>query len=351
MGEKQSENRIQTVCLLVLSTVAIAAALLWLRPVMIPFVLAIFFSLILSPLINFQMRRLRFPRPLAVLTTFLLGFAVLFLIGLIMTSSINQLIKNADQYQTQLNQLIDRATGALPLEWFEETAAQSTENGSEADRKFDAKQLISPKALGSAFIKAANSAMSMLSQGTMVMIFLLFLLIGQQKSKHQPQLWLEVAPRVQRYIVIKSLLSVLTGVLVGITLWVLGIHLALAFGFLVVIFNFIPSIGSILATLLPLPVVVLSPEISPLAAVLAIAIPAVIQFAIGNVIEPKIMGDMLELHPVTIMIALIIWGMLWGIVGMLLATPITAIMKILFTKLDQTKPVARIMAGQFGPPD
>jgi AI-2 transport protein TqsA len=59
------------------------------------------------------------------------------------------------------------------------------------------------------------------------------------------------------------------------------------------------------------------------------------------------MGESLDLHPVTILLALMVWGMLWGIVGMLLATPITAVLKILFEKLELTRPIARLLAGRF----
>ena len=134
--------------------------------------------------------------------------------------------------------------------------------------------------------------------------------------------------------------------LVGTVLAILGIDLALVFGLLAFLLNFIPSVGSLIATLLPLPVVVVSPDISATTAVLAIAVPGTIQFAIGNVIEPKVMGDALDLHPVVILLALIFWGVLWGIVGMLLATPMTAVMKILFEKIELTAPIADLLAGR-----
>ena len=66
------------------------------------------------------------------------------------------------------------------------------------------------------------------------------------------------------------------------------------------------------------------------------AIPGLIQFTIGNVIAPKVMGETLDLHPVTILLALIFWGMLWGMVGVFLAVPITAAVKILLEKADAT---------------
>jgi AI-2 transport protein TqsA len=158
----------------------------------------------------------------------------------------------------------------------------------------------------------------------------------------------EIESRIERYVALKALLSGATGILVGGVLAVLGIDLAMVFGLFAFLLNFIPSIGSVVATLLPLPVVLVSPDVSLGTAVLAIAIPGAIQFGIGNVLEPKLMGDALDLHPITILMALIVWGMLWGIVGMLLATPITAIMRMLFERLEMTRPLANLLAGRIG---
>jgi len=110
--------------------------------------------------------------------------------------------------------------------------------------------------------------------------------------------------------------------------------------------NFIPSIGSIVATLLPLPVVLVSPDVSGLTIILALVLPGAVQMFIGNVVEPKVMGDELDLHPVTILLSLMIWGAIWGIVGMLLATPIVAVMKIFFERSELTRPVADLLAGR-----
>lgn len=81
--------------------------------------------------------------------------------------------------------------------------------------------------------------------------------------------------------------------------------------------------------------------------VLVLAIPGLIQFTIGNVIAPKVMGETLDLHPVTILLALIFWGMLWGIPGALLATPITAIMRLMLARMELTAPLSSWMAGRF----
>jgi AI-2 transport protein TqsA len=337
MDPEQRERRFQTVCLLILSSVAIAVALFWLRPIMIPFVLAVFCALGLTPLIEFQIRYLWAPRPLAVLATLVFGIVLLTLLGVLISTSVGQLAANASVYQTQIKHLLDSVAATLPLEFF----------GVPIKTALDSLTQRALGTVGGLLVGTTNAIFGILSQSLLVLVFLVFLLIGGSTPARPNGGFLgEIESRIKRYILTKALVSAATGVLVGGALSVLGIDLALVFGLFAFLLNFIPSVGSIVATLLPLPVVLVSPDISSTTAVLALAVPAVIQFVIGSVIEPKIMGGSLDLHPVVILLALILWGMLWGIVGMLLATPITAVMKILFEKMELTAPVAELLAGR-----
>jgi AI-2 transport protein TqsA len=94
------------------------------------------------------------------------------------------------------------------------------------------------------------------------------------------------------------------------------------------------------------PIVCLSPEFTTVEAILAIGIPAVIQFVIGNFIQPKLMGEHMQLHPVVILASLIFWGMLWGIVGAFLAVPITSAIRIACDRHALTRPIANLMTGR-----
>ena len=131
-------------------------------------------------------------------------------------------------------------------------------------------------------------------------------------------------------------------------LYVLGVELALVFGLFAFLLNFIPTVGAIVATLLPLPIILMNPEVSLWTGILAIALPGAIHFVVGNIVEPMVLGDSLALHPVTILLALMIWGVMWGIPGMLLAAPITAVMKIIFERTERTRPLALALAGDLG---
>jgi AI-2 transport protein TqsA len=126
---------------------------------------------------------------------------------------------------------------------------------------------------------------------------------------------------------------------------VAGVELAVMFAMLTFLLNFIPSIGSIVAVIIPLPVILLQYGFGwQFWFVLAFA--GMVQFVIGNVLEPKMMGESLGLHPVTVLLFLMFWGLVWGIPGMFLAVPITAILKIVLCRIPTTVPVANLLAGK-----
>ena len=331
------ERRIQTVCLLILTAVAIGAALYMLRPVLIPFVLAVFLVYCLTPVIDVQVKSLHVPRSLAVITTILLGCLVLFGVWLLVWASVTQMTENAGAYEEHFKTLVKNTAERLPLERF----------GMEADDLPAMVQLSHDTARGlvSRFISAI---MSVLSNGLLVVIFMIFIVAGSSSVSARPgSIRAQVDEGVKRYILTKMLVSGATGILVGVTLALLGVKLAMVFGLLAFLLNFIPSIGSVVSTLLPLPVVLLmSPELSGFAKLMAIVIPGVIQFAIGSLIEPKIMGRSLDLHPVVVLLGLIFFGMIWGIIGMILATPIVAVTKIILDRIDVTAPIGQVLAGK-----
>jgi len=331
------EKRFQTICLCTLSAIAVAFALYWLRPVMIPFILAIFFSLIIMPLIDIQKKYFKVPTSLAVITTLVIGLLLLLTLGLLISASVTQMLSNFDSYQQKIVQILNNDSLNSQLDRF----------------GIDPHEILNPmkenftQSVGGIMIVTINSIVKLLSQGFLVLLFVCFLLIGKSTQTKPPsQEWNDGVARIKRFITTKLLISAITGILVGTILMLFGIDMALAFGLFAFLLNFIPSVGSVIATLLPLPVVLVSPDITPLVGTLAILIPGAIQFLIGNVLEPKIIGDALELHPVVILMALIFWGMIWGVVGMLLAAPLTAIMKIILGRIEYTAPIANLLSGK-----
>jgi len=362
------ESRIQTVCLATLTIVVVAVALYLLRVVLVPFILAAFLSLVLLPIVSFLMRKLRVRRPIALAITLLLGFLAVLGVGAFVAVSVGQFANNAGEYEAQLKQLLLKAENSPPIqaivslvaksdvtpppspeESLPTTAESTAGDGVSPERNsgFRTSLLLPEGAINGIARRLSTGVLSVLSNGFLVLLFTAFLLLGSvTRTKPREGVVGEIESRVQKYIAIKILSSMLTGFLVYLVLHFLGIRYAVSFGAFAFILNFVPNIGSIVATLLPLPFILLTPGVSTVTVVLALLLPLCIQFLIGSVFEPKVMGDTLGLHPVVVLMSLIFWGMLWGFSGMLLAIPMTASAKIIFARIDVTKPIATLMEGR-----
>jgi AI-2 transport protein TqsA len=173
----------------------------------------------------------------------------------------------------------------------------------------------------------------------------IFLLSGRNPHIIKKGVYAEIDLDVRKYIGTKIFVSTMTGLLVWGSLAIFKLELAGVFGMLAFLLNFIPNIGSIIATLLPLPIAVAQFD-NPVLIILVVAIPGAIQMTIGNGIEPKLMGKGLNLHPVTVLLALAFWGLLWGVAGMFLAVPMTAVIRIILMRFETFKPVGAILAGE-----
>ncbi|MFT6856731.1 MAG: AI-2 transport protein TqsA [Cyclobacteriaceae bacterium] len=145
------------------------------------------------------------------------------------------------------------------------------------------------------------------------------------------------------YIRLKTYVSIMTGLVGFIFLKVMGVDAAFFWAFLMFALNYIPTIGSLIATLFPAFFsLVQFGEFGPFLIILLVL--GIIEWLIGNMIEPKLMGKSLNLSPLVTILALIVWGQIWGITGMLLSTPITVVMVIIFSQFKDTRGVAVLLS-------
>ena len=317
--------------IIIIAVVAIGVTLIFASSILIPFVLALFIYLLVSPLLDLQILRLKIPRPIAITTTLLIVLIILTLIYILASESIQTILSTAGQYTDDFTGLVEKMLLKIE-EW---------------GISFDRQEIINN--VQNAILKFAKNTfgkiISFLSSVTLVSIFVIFLLIGRDSKAVKKGIYGDVEKQIRRYISTKTALSLITGTLVWIILVALDLKLAAVFGMLAFMLNFIPSIGSIIATLLPIPVAVAQfQSLWPI--LMVILIPGAVQMTIGNIIEPKIMGKELKLHPVTILLALSFWGLLWGVIGMFLAVPMTAIIRIILMRFETLKPLGRLLAGQ-----
>lgn len=319
--------------LFVLTVLALAVALYMTKVIMIPFVLSIFMYLIISPIMHWMQSRFKLHHSLSLVLTILIFSLLGLLITILVSSSIDSFLQGTDQYKDKVHSAIT----------FLETKAGQL--GYDLTT-LNIKEKISTVPIFSLLKGVTGSMLNLLSNTFLVVVFTLFLLTGESMSKHEISTLEEIKKSIAKYVSTKLFLSVMTGALSYVVFLIVGVDLAIMFAMLAILLNFIPNIGSIIAVALPIPVLLLQFGFG-WETFLVVILTIVFQVGIGNLLEPKMLGESMDLHPVTILLFLTFWGFIWGIPGMFLSVPITATLKIIFAKMEMTKPIAELFAGRF----
>lgn len=325
-------EKINNVCLVILASFAVTSGLIYTKTILVPFVISFFIFAVISPLFEYLRSKLNLPTFVALLLTTSLAFILFALILFFLVNSLENFFTSAHLYKEKLIQFVH---------WLGETAAKF---GYQIDDNLLKEELKNLPILSWAK-NVTGGIVNLVGNGFLILIFTLFMLLGEGASNLSNPIIQEMHLKISRYSLTKMLTSLATGLLVGLILWSVGVDLALMFLMLTILLNFIPSFGSIIATVLPLPIILLQFGFGWQFAVVLLG-SALVQISIGNVIEPKLMGESMDLHPIALMIFLMFWGLVWGVPGMFLAVPITAILKIVLARIETTKSIAEILAGR-----
>jgi len=203
-----------------------------------------------------------------------------------------------------------------------------------------------------------GSFVSFFTALAVVIVYLIFLLaerstvphrlvkaFGEERAAEISKVMATISHAITQYIALKAFVSFLGGVGTTIILSIFGVDFALTWGTLAFVLNFIPYLGSIVATILPtlLALVQLDSMWSPLVIFVLLI---VMQQLLGTFIEPRMQGTTLGVSPLLIILSLAFWGVVWGVVGMLLAVPLLMVVKIVLENIPATRPVADLMGEQ-----
>lgn len=152
------------------------------------------------------------------------------------------------------------------------------------------------------------------------------------------------ASDLKRYMVIKTVIGLATGVLIGLWLFILGVDYPILWGFLAFLLNYIPNIGSIIAAVPTSILAIIQLGIG--SAVMVVTGYVVVNFIIGNIIEPRLMGSRLGLSTLVVFLSLIFWGNLLGLIGAILCIPLTIAMKFAFESNEKTRWIALLLGSE-----
>lgn len=337
-----AESRLTRISLLIIVLFVSGIILKIARPVLLPFLVALFISYSISPLLDWLVRR-KVPKLLAIISILALTFALLYLFGLLIYSSGKYFASEFPKYNRQVNSLV-----AELIAWLEHLPF-----------KVSVPTIISQlnvEKLTGLLLGTLGSFLTFLGKLLMVFVFVVFILAGRDKlpariatalaeerAIYVNRMVASINRQVQKYLAVKTLVSLLTGALATSILLLFGVDFALLLGFLTFILNYIPSIGSIIATILAV-LIAFFQFGNSLVPVWILILLGLIQTVIGNFLDPKLMGRSLDLSPLLVLFSLIFWGWLWGIAGMFLAVPLLAVIKIIFENVPSLKFLAVLMS-------
>ena len=315
----------------------------------VPVVLAFFMSVLSYPLLNW-MRKRRVPHLVGVLVTVLLNVGVLVFVIQAGVHLLTRMQNELPSYIRGLKGLLDQ--GAIWLEGQGVEEATAIVNQMWDWQGLGNNQNI-VQGLTAIMGSTVGTAASVVSTTTLVMILMVFILMeavgtrGRLSAVHLAggpdfgQL-LESATDIQKYLVIKTLISAATGVLAWVWCWMFDLPYAVLWGIVAFLMNYIPAVGSILAGVPP---VLLALVTNGFGSAFGVMLGYLgINAALGTFLEPLLLGRRFGASPLVIVTSVLFWGWMWGPVGMFLAVPLTMMVKMMLGHSDEFRWMAVAMA-------
>lgn len=332
MTKKMSRSEV----LIVLAAIVILlSAIKFAVAIVVPLLLATFIAVIISPLYGWLLDK-KVPTFLALISVIISLVLTFSILGLLVGSSVQSFSENLPAYESRLH---DQVAHYIPR------LKQLGISATELTNMFDPASVMRYSA---SVLKGAGSV---LTNSFMILLIIIFMLLescsfvkklrqlsGQTETmKHLH----EVLTKVQHYMALKALVSLVTGIIITIALSFIGLDYALLWGVVAFSLNFIPNIGSIIAAI---PAVLLAfIQLGMFGALEVGLVFLSINIIIGSIIEPRLMGQGLGLSTLVVFLSLIFWGWLLGPVGMLLSIPLTIMIKILLYSDPSTRSIAILM--------
>jgi predicted PurR-regulated permease PerM len=312
-----------------------------LLPLVIAGAIAYLISILAHGISSIRVKGFGVPKALSMVVAIgviLLGIG--FIINLI-TVNIASVVREAPGYQENIEALIQKGYTAVGVE--------EVPNLQEIIDQVDLREVLQD---------FGGTVRALVSSTGIIIVYLLFLLLEQRtfsdkikaiiqnrsKQKDAFELIDKMRSDIRTYVAIKVLTSAATGLLSFVVLNFVGVDFASFWAVLIFLLNFIPTIGSLIATAFPsLLTLVQFDTLGPF--IVTISLIGAIQFCIGSLLEPKLMGNRLNLSPIVILLSLGLWGSVWGIPGMFLCVPITVIAMIVCSYFPGTRPIAVLLSG------
>jgi predicted PurR-regulated permease PerM len=271
----------------------------------------------------------------------ILIFLVLYVLTQIVLSSFNNIFKSHHNYDDNINDIIQKINTQFNIDIQSYVKTQSSELN-----------------IGTVAESLFNAISNIVSSTLMILLFAVFIFIEELYLNNKLQQIFSKSPRkfkqlndtlykiewsVARYLGIKTLISLLTGFLSYLIFIFIELDFAIFWAFLIFLLNFIPTVGSLLGTVFPSIFCLLQFGDFTIALSVLLVV-GLIQIFIGNFLEPKWLGNSMNISPLFSIISLVFWGLIWGTTGMVISVPITVVLLIILSQFESTKSIAILLS-------
>ncbi len=362
MEQKPDYQKPIFIALLILTVIAVAAVLKMTASVVLPLTIAILISLVFEPVLVKLHRTVHMPWAVGIVIILVIVAAVLYVVGQLIATSVTSIVNTMPKYEERFVIIYQTIANALNLPFDpDDTLFNNLWN-----------QMGVRSAVQNFLISLSTGTISFVKSFVMVLLCAIFFLAEmrylrmklqaacispeeendrQMESQQRVTLMITgIIDQVTRYISTKFFISLLTGILVFVGLKVIGLDFAVIWAFFAFVLNFVPSFGSIISVLGTTLFALLQfwPRIGPVFWVFLFMF--LVNFTLGNIIEPRVQGKNLGLSPFVIIASLSLWGWIWGFTGLILGVPMMVIVKIVCENFPFLHPVAVIL-GSYTPPE
>ncbi|MEL0627983.1 AI-2E family transporter [Psychromonas aquatilis] len=292
-------------------------------PIVVPFLLSLFVAIICNPAVMYLESK-KIPRGLSIGLVIFTIFSLFLILGGTIGAAVNGFRQAIPTYEAQLSEQLNWL-----LNWL--ATHDIVVSFDSIQEYFDPAKVINmvtttlsgfSSVLGNIFLLLLT-VVFMLSEGKVFAQKLHIAFDDSSQAERKLDLFLT---KVNQYMAIKTMISLATGVIIGIVLWLLGVQFFVLWALLAFLLNYIPNIGSIIAAV---PAVILTfLQLGAAHAAVVVGLFVGVNMVMGNVVEPRFMGRRLGLSTLIVFLSLIFWGWLLGVVGMLLSVPLTMILKM-----------------------
>jgi predicted PurR-regulated permease PerM len=315
--------------------------------VVLPFTIAIMLAFALYPLIKW-MEKFHFPRFLSISVVIIIMIIGLYIFGMVLFTSGKTIFSFYPKYESRLTEIYIWLADILDLPYNEDLSFFQNLWGQLGIRTWVRNFTLS---FSNIFLKFLTSAI-------LVVLSVSFLLVEASNFKEKLEMAFEnrkgsitkigndLMSQVTRYLAAKFLISLANGIIFTVAFYLIGLEFAIVWGVIQFVLNFIPTLGSIVSgvAMSLFALIQFWPEPAPV--ILVVVIILAVNLILGNILDPKIIGEHVGVSPLIVLVSLGIWGWIWGFAGMIIAVPMTVIIKIICENIPIMEPVSILIGSR-----